>query len=856
MGPTGVGVQGATGAQGPTGLQGIQGNTGAIGATGAGMQGVTGSQGIQGATGNVGATGLQGIQGVTGSQGIQGVTGAVGATGSQGLQGVAGATGLQGVQGVTGLAGATGAQGIQGISGAAGPTGSQGVQGVTGLAGATGAQGIQGITGAVGATGAQGIQGLTGAQGVQGLTGSVGATGSQGIQGVTGAAGSANAWGLTGNTGTSATTNFIGTTDSVDWVIRTNNQERVRVLANGGSVGIGVTSPQAKLDVSGNVLIPWQSDYEAYNGSGTVVPMLGITSHNNEITLGTTGTASQGLRITASSAASSYVNISDAAGVTMGWFDGPTDYVGIGTNIPQQKLHVNGNVLIPFQSYYEAINSSGTIIPMLGIIDHNSNEIVLGGTNANSEGVRISASNYATSYVNISDASGSTITWFDAPTHFVGINTNTPQQRLQVLGGNVLISNTNSYMAQNLSSTAIPLLSIDAANVVHVGNAASGTAPQGIEIDAPNISSSAVNIYDPFHTFSLAYFNTASDNVGIGTTVPNPLARLHVASGNVLIDNNKSYMGQNVGGTLIPMLSIDAANVVHLGNSVAASAPQGVEIDAPNISSSAVNIYDPYHTVSMAYFNSGNDNVGIGTTTPNASAKLEVNGQVQIDGGLPAVGKVLTCTNNSGLASWQAVGSSTGWTLLGNSGLSASTNFIGTTDSIDWVVRTNNIERARVSATGYVGINGAPTGNDYLYVPSFVKGPNLTNIYAYNGGNVAGTNWQVSGVAAMIKGYSYWGNPYSAALAGFSYQDYAGSAAVIGARYDGSGAGFLGYYDGTNRYGVYTLTGVPAFVGGDLQFNGALLPNGLSGTAGQVLTSAGPGLPPTWAAAGGGVPDG
>jgi len=40
-------------------------------------------------------------------------------------------------------------------------------------------------------------------------------------------------------------------------------------------------------------------------------------------------------------------------------------------------------------------------------------------------------------------------------------------------------------------------------------------------------------------------------------------------------------------------------------------------------------------------------------------------------------------------------------------------------------------------------------------------------------------------------------------------------------------------------------------VGGNLVLGGALMPNNLPGTAGQVLTSAGVGLPPTWAAAGG-----
>jgi len=58
------------------------------------------------------------------------------------------------------------------------------------------------------------------------------------------------AWSILGNSGTSASTNFIGTTDNVDFVVRTNNTEKMRVLA-GGNVGIGTTAPFGKLNVVG-----------------------------------------------------------------------------------------------------------------------------------------------------------------------------------------------------------------------------------------------------------------------------------------------------------------------------------------------------------------------------------------------------------------------------------------------------------------------------------------------------------------------------------------------------------------------------------------------------------------------------
>lgn len=63
--------------------------------------------------------------------------------------------------------------------------------------------------------------------------------------------GSGSGWMKTGDGGTNPATNFIGTTDAVDWIVKTNNTERIRV-ASGGNVGIGTTSPGALLDVRGS----------------------------------------------------------------------------------------------------------------------------------------------------------------------------------------------------------------------------------------------------------------------------------------------------------------------------------------------------------------------------------------------------------------------------------------------------------------------------------------------------------------------------------------------------------------------------------------------------------------------------
>jgi len=55
-------------------------------------------------------------------------------------------------------------------------------------------------------------------------------------------------------------------------------------------------------------------------------------------------------------------------------------------------------------------------------------------------------------------------------------------------------------------------------------------------------------------------------------------------------------------------------------------------------------------------------------------------------------------------ASFGAILASGAWTLTGNASTNPATNFLGTTDAVDLVVRTNNVERIRTLSTGLTGI--------------------------------------------------------------------------------------------------------------------------------------------------------
>lgn len=104
--------------------------------------------------------------------------------------------------------------------------------------------------------------------------------------------------------------------------------------------------------------------------------------------------------------------------------------------------------------------------------------------------------------------------------------------------------------------------------------------------------------------------------------------------------------------------------------------------------------------------------------------------------------------------------SQTAWWVLGNSGTTPATNFVGTIDAQDFVAKTNSVERMRMSSGGAVSVNTAgPAGGDVFsaFGTGYAGAISALGDYAVNGyvsGTGAGMYGENGGSGTGVLGFS------------------------------------------------------------------------------------------------------
>lgn len=393
-------------------------------------------------------------------------------------------------------------------------------------------------------------------------------------------------WSLTGNSGTTAGTNFIGTTDSIDFVFKTNNRERGRFNRNGGSLTLGATSvTQGKLDLKGLT-------------SGSVVVTSAAAAGSWTLTLPTDdGTASQFLQTdgngitswqTVPSATTTAWGLLGNAGTTAGTnFLGTTDAqalvfktsnteagristgqlwgLGTGTTTPTAKLQVVGTGSTSATSFFKGQNSGGSVF-----------------MDARNDG----SFNFGVSNSDIFDYAFGT----DASEGLVIGKRNTSQAVM-----------SNRYFLLNGSASGGELAMYDASGNISqfITNTSGGIT--GFNRVNADIDFNVEGTTDQF----LFYADASAQTIGIGTT-PSSLTKLKVVGNNTLT-TTYGLTVHNSTGTSNTLMVRDDARV-----GIGTSTPAG-----------RVNIQGAGTTTGIAFAVDNNTPTRLLTVTDNGNFYLE-----------------------------------------------------------------------------------------------------------------------------------------------------------------------------------------------------------------------------------------
>ncbi|MBL4753458.1 MAG: hypothetical protein JKY52_07685, partial [Flavobacteriales bacterium] len=485
------------------------------------------------------------------------------------------------------------------------------------------------------------------------------------------------------------------------------------VLKSGGNVGIGMTDPSTKLQVNATGAIGGDGILLYDNNTSAVSPVIEVRGRRSD------GNTSQGF-----SGGLALASLHTTAAVPIDKKLGTIYFGGNHTDGTESNLLYSGSI----SGVAEGTFSNATTMSTGLAFFTGSTGTALGNANID----------YGTERMRINNAGN------------VGIGTTNPTGQLTLKhqsngwDGSVRLISQDGTSTWNIHSEnasgpfMIGEAGNSALNILHNGNVGIGTSTPEARLDLnSSVPNDVVQLYSGASTqwhlgvgdASGSYFSVyeeglgatprlvirkISGNVGIG--IANPGALLHVeksvASAPIVKIINTS--GGNGEGLWIETTDGngigDALKVV----TYRANTPKTM-LRIPNHSAGNAKV--------LLAENDGN--VGIGTSSP--SAKLDVSSTtsgvliprvtlVQRNAiGAPVTSELVFQTDNTpGYYYWDGAawvqmltgsGSGSGWSTTGNAGLSAATNFVGTTDKVPLVFRTDNIERMRVdTTTGNVGI--------------------------------------------------------------------------------------------------------------------------------------------------------
>eukprot|EP01029_Cantina_marsupialis_P010377 TRINITY_DN2364_c0_g1_i3.p1 TRINITY_DN2364_c0_g1~~TRINITY_DN2364_c0_g1_i3.p1 ORF type:complete len:1659 (+),score=294.90 TRINITY_DN2364_c0_g1_i3:313-5289(+) len=520
----------------------------------------------------------------------------------------------------------------------------------------------------------------------------------------------------------------------------TDDLASVLTMQSNGNVGIGSTSPGAKLHVAGNVKIDgnntlefgagiagketnagkigyqaWSSDALDFVGAGTGSNRKmrfyaeDGAGFNGNLGVGTFAPSARlevagQVKITGGTPGANKVLTSDANGLAS-WQAAQGD--NLGNHTATQNIQLGGNYLSNDggnEGIFVATNGNigvGNNAPSSKL--HIAGDVKIDGNNTLEFGAGIAGketnagkigyqvwSTDALDFVGAGTGSNRKMRFYaEDGAGFngnLGVGTFTPGARLEV-AGQVKITGGTPGVNKVLTSDANGLATWQNTQTDNLGN---HTATQNIKLSGNYLSNDGGNE---------GIFVSTSGNVGIGFNAPtrpldiqtNATTRnsLNLKRADNLYENGISFQNSGTWYEWNIYQSGGASSNFHIAGG------SGV---------------DDITTLPTRLSILSGGNVGIGTTTPGA--KLEVTGQVKITGGTPGANKVLTSDAN-GLASWQTASGDN----LGNHTATQNIKLSG-----NYLSNDGGNEGIHIDNSGNVGIGNTAnssaklkvTGNNYF----------------------------------------------------------------------------------------------------------------------------------------------
>jgi len=362
------------------------------------------------------------------------------------------------------------------------------------------------------------------------------------------------------------------------------------VIDNNGNIGIGTTSPGAKLDVVGG-------------SAGTDTSLLRLRSNFTDIGTGAT------LKFQISSGSTTDIG-SEISSIRRASNDGDLIFrtsnnailgdrmvitgdgnIGIGTTAPDSKLHIK--------------DASGTLkiedttgAAQLKLKDSTGSESTIKRDNSPAGLIFQSLTGNDDMVI---DNTGN-----------VGIGTTSPSQKLHVSGGNILLDNNQRLQAKDTVGTNRNLLYMDTANYPVVASEGNGyyLGNSEVQIFATTVGANSFITFDTSSSERVRIDNNG--NVGIGTTSPNRKFEVAGSSSSAIVgvratDDSSALFSINTDGSQKGYMGYDYNdnNIKLIAGDIFSNSANGIVI-------------------------TNNGNVGIGTTSPNS--KLDVNGNTLLSG--------------------------------------------------------------------------------------------------------------------------------------------------------------------------------------------------------------------------------